>query len=73
MGLTTSAQVMFAEAPVDSDIFLSYIHHNYMAFTNDIDECLGIMESMSDADGLMRMEGEEVRPMLRSSRPRPSF
>ena len=64
---------MFAEAPVDSDIFLSYIHHNYTAFTNDVDECLGIMENMSDADGLMRMEGEEVRPMLRSSRPSPSF
>ncbi|KAL8292578.1 hypothetical protein RQP46_001190 [Phenoliferia psychrophenolica] len=51
--------VMFAEAPVDSDIFLSYIHHNYTAFTNDIDECAGIMEKMSDADSLMRMEGEE--------------
>ncbi|KAM0750463.1 Rad17-domain-containing protein [Meredithblackwellia eburnea MCA 4105] len=51
--------VMFAEAPIDSDIFLSYIHHNYTAFTNKVEECCGIMEGMSDADSLMRMEGDE--------------
>ncbi|KAK4694293.1 cell cycle checkpoint protein, partial [Phenoliferia sp. Uapishka_3] len=51
--------VMFSEAPVDSDVFLSYIHHNYTAFTNEIEECLGIVENMSSADSLMRMEGEE--------------
>ncbi|ORY88337.1 Rad17 cell cycle checkpoint protein-domain-containing protein [Leucosporidium creatinivorum] len=51
--------VLFAEAPIDSDVFLSYMHHNYTAFTNDIDECLGIVEGMSTADGLMRLEGED--------------
>ncbi|KAI5475119.1 cell cycle checkpoint protein rad17 [Pseudohyphozyma bogoriensis] len=50
---------LFAEAPVDSDVFLSYVHHNYTGFTNDIDECLGIMEGVSLSDGLMRLEGED--------------
>ncbi len=53
--------VLFAEAPLDSDIFTSYVHHNYTPFTNDIDECLGIVDGISTADALMRMEGEEVR------------
>lgn len=53
--------VLFAEAPLDSDVFTSYVHHNYTPFTNDIDECLGIIEGISMADALMRMEGEEVR------------
>lgn len=51
---------MFAEAPVDSDVFLSYIHHNYTAFTNEVEECLGVVEYLSAADSLMRMEGDEV-------------
>ena len=54
------SQVLFAEAPIDSDVFLSYLHHNYPQFTNDIDECLGIVDGMSTADGLMRLEGEDV-------------
>lgn len=41
-------------------MFLSYVHHNYTAFTNDVDECLGIVDGMSTADGLMRLEGEDV-------------
>lgn len=60
-------QILFAEAPIDSDVFLSYVHHNYTAFTNEIEECVGIMESISAADGLMRMEGEDVCPFLSSS------
>jgi cell cycle checkpoint protein len=52
--------VLFAEAPIDSDIFTSYVHHNFTPFTNDIDECLGIIEGISTADALIRMEGEEV-------------
>lgn len=62
--------VLFAEAPLDSDVFTSYVHHNYTPFTDDIDECLGIIEGVSSADALMRMEGEEVsshRP-LRAAR-----
>lgn len=60
-------QVLFAEAPIDSDVFLSYMHHNYTAFTNDIDECLGIVEGMSTADGLMRLEGEDVSLLSETS------
>ncbi|KAK4057443.1 RFC checkpoint protein Rad17 [Microbotryomycetes sp. JL221] len=51
--------VMFAQAPVDSDVFVTYLHHNYVQFTNDMDECSGILDGLSEADALMRMEGEE--------------
>lgn len=64
----SAPQVLFAEAPIDSDVFLSYIHHNYTAFTNDVDECLGIVEGMSTADGLMRLEGEDVSLLFPPSR-----
>lgn len=53
-------QVLFAEAPVDSDVFVSYLHHNYTAFTNTIEECCRIIDGLSTADALMRREGEDV-------------
>lgn len=58
-----SSQAVFAEAPIDADIFLSYLHHNYPPFTNEIDECVGIGEALSAADAVMsgKSEGEEVR------------
>ena len=56
--------MLFAEAPVDSDVFLSYLHHNYPAFTNEIEECADIIDGMSVADALMRMDGDDVSPPL---------
>ena len=62
---------MFAEAPVDSDVFLSYVHHNFPGFTNTIEECADIIEGMSNADALMRMDTDDVRPrLIRSTRRR---
>mgnify|MGYP002477597202 CR=1 FL=1 len=56
-------QVLFAEAPLDADIFLSYLHHNYPPFTDEIDECSGIVDALSAADVVMsaKDEGDEVR------------
>ncbi|GJN94063.1 hypothetical protein Rhopal_007127-T1 [Rhodotorula paludigena] len=53
---------VFAEAPINADIFLSYLHHNYPPFTNEIDECVGIGEALSAADAVMsgKSEGEEA-------------
>ncbi|KAK4052775.1 RFC checkpoint protein Rad17 [Microbotryomycetes sp. JL201] len=51
--------VLFAEAPVDSDVFVTYIQHNYPQFTNEVEECAGIMDGLSEADALMRMEGDD--------------
>ncbi|BGP51970.1 RFC checkpoint protein Rad17 [Rhodotorula kratochvilovae] len=50
--------VLFAEAPLDADIFLSYLHHNYPPFTNEIDECAGIVDALSAADAVMSAKGE---------------
>ncbi|GAA5842781.1 hypothetical protein JCM9279_003984 [Rhodotorula babjevae] len=54
--------VLFAEAPLDADIFLSYLHHNYPPFTDEIDECSGIVDALSAADVVMsaRDEGDEA-------------
>lgn len=66
------SQVLFAEAPLDPDIFLSYLHHNYPPFTNDIEECVGILEGLSTGDAMMLPkgsgagEGEDVRYFLSS-------
>ncbi|GEM11224.1 cell cycle checkpoint protein rad17 [Rhodotorula toruloides] len=50
--------VLFAEAPLDTDVFLSYLHHNYSPFTNEIEECSGIMDALSESDALMTLQGE---------------
>lgn len=49
---------MFAEVPVDSDMFLSYLEHNFVQFTNDVSECSDILERVSASDSLMRLEYE---------------
>jgi hypothetical protein len=60
-------KVLFAEAPLDPDIFLSYLHHNYPPFTDEIEECVGILEGLSAGDAMMMPkgsgagEGEDVR------------
>ncbi|GAA5883191.1 hypothetical protein JCM3774_002414 [Rhodotorula dairenensis] len=53
--------VLFAEAPLDTDIFMTYLHHNYPPFTNTVEECSGVMDALSAAESLMSLgaEGEE--------------
>ncbi|BGP58407.1 RFC checkpoint protein Rad17 [Rhodotorula sphaerocarpa] len=52
---------VFAGAPLDTDIFLTYLHHNYPPFTNTIEECSRVMDSLGAAESLMsaNAEGEE--------------
>ncbi|GAA5870623.1 hypothetical protein JCM1840_004819 [Sporobolomyces johnsonii] len=53
--------VLFAEAPLDSDLFLSYLHHNYAQFTSSIEECSLILDGLSAADALLRVEDDSSR------------
>jgi hypothetical protein len=67
----SNGKVLFASAPVDSDLFTAYLHQNYTQFMTDTDECSNAMEYLSMSDALMRMEGEsvcrtcQVKPSLR--------
>ncbi|GAA5908580.1 Rad24p [Sporobolomyces salmoneus] len=52
--------VVFAEAPIDSEIFLTYLHHNYPQFTSSsIESCSSILDSLSLSDSLLRLESNE--------------
>ncbi|GAA6059117.1 hypothetical protein JCM10212_003864 [Sporobolomyces blumeae] len=52
--------VLFAEAPIDSDIFLTYLHHNYPQFTSDsISSCSTILDGLSASDALLRLESDD--------------
>lgn len=37
------------------------MHHNYLQFTNEIEQCERIADGISSSDAMMRAEGEEVR------------
>lgn len=54
-------QALFADAPVDSDMFMSYLHQNYPPFCDGIHNCVNMMDYLSISDSLMRMEGDIVR------------
>jgi cell cycle checkpoint protein len=54
-------QALFADAPVDSDMFMSYLHQNYPPFCDDAENLDDLLSYLSDADALMRMEGDAVR------------
>lgn len=54
-------KALFDDAPVDANLFISYIHQNYTGFCKEIEECEGILDSMSASDALMRIEGDRVR------------
>lgn len=54
------AQALFADAPVDSDTFMTYVHQNYPPFCNEINECADLVEYLSSSDSLLRMEGDTV-------------
>jgi len=52
-------KVLFAEAPIDSDVFLTYLHHNYPQFTNSsIESCSLILDGLSTSDSLLRLESD---------------
>ncbi|KAN0063243.1 RFC checkpoint protein Rad17 [Thecaphora frezii] len=53
-------QALWTNMPVDPPMFQLYLHQNYPAFTSDIDQCVGIVCGMSDADS-MRCTREEYR------------
>ena len=45
-------EALCAALPVDATTFQLYLYHNFPAFTNDIDECTGILEALSVAESL---------------------
>lgn len=51
---------MFAEAPIDSDIFLSYVHHNFPQFSrHSIESCSSILDELSFSDSEFRFEQQQ--------------
>jgi cell cycle checkpoint protein len=56
-------QGLFSDAPVESDMFMAYLHQNYPPFCDDIENCANLMEYTSIADAIMRMEGDSVCPI----------
>lgn len=43
---------LWASLPVDTDTLSLYLHHNYVPFTESVDECTGILEALSATDTL---------------------
>lgn len=43
---------------------MSYLHQNYPPFCDDAENFDDLMHYLSDADALMRMEGDAVSPSL---------
>ncbi|GAA6019350.1 hypothetical protein JCM11491_000903 [Sporobolomyces phaffii] len=59
--------VVFAEAPIDSDVFLLYLHHNFPQFTSQsIESCSTILDSLSEADALSRLDDGQTKSGLTS-------
>ncbi|WFD34198.1 RFC checkpoint protein Rad17 [Malassezia cuniculi] len=54
---------LWASLPVDTDTLSLYLHHNYIPFTDDVDECAGILEALSMSDTL---EGDASTGLVRS-------
>ncbi|CAE6394476.1 unnamed protein product [Rhizoctonia solani] len=44
---------LHADSPVDASLFSLYIQQNYTQFCDDIDECYGLADALSEADGGM--------------------
>ncbi|RKP39982.1 Rad17 cell cycle checkpoint protein-domain-containing protein, partial [Dimargaris cristalligena] len=49
----TPAEAILEHVPVDYDLFVLFLHQNYLAFTGDIDDAALASERLSDADGLV--------------------
>ncbi|CAE7143696.1 unnamed protein product [Rhizoctonia solani] len=44
---------LHADSPVDASLFSLYIQQNYTQFCDDIDQCYGLADALSEADGGM--------------------
>ncbi|CUA69879.1 Checkpoint protein rad17 [Schizosaccharomyces pombe 972h-] [Rhizoctonia solani] len=44
---------LHADSPVDASLFSLYIQQNYTQFCDDVDECYGLADALSEADGGM--------------------
>ncbi|KAF8601784.1 P-loop containing nucleoside triphosphate hydrolase protein [Ceratobasidium sp. AG-I] len=44
---------LHADSPVDASLFTLYVQQNYTQFCDDVDECMGLAEALSEADGGM--------------------
>ncbi|CAE6417088.1 unnamed protein product [Rhizoctonia solani] len=44
---------LHADSPVDASLFSLYIQQNYTQFCNEIEECYGLADALSEADGGM--------------------
>ncbi|GAA5962263.1 hypothetical protein JCM3765_004725 [Sporobolomyces pararoseus] len=52
--------VLFAEAPIDSEIFLTYLHHNFPQFTSkSIESCSSILDSLSISDSIYHLDSND--------------
>ncbi|KAF8694695.1 Rad17 cell cycle checkpoint protein, partial [Rhizoctonia solani] len=51
---------LHADSPVDSSLFSLYMQQNYTQFCDDIDECYGLADALSEADGGMGILDENL-------------
>ncbi|GAA5979469.1 hypothetical protein JCM5350_003916 [Sporobolomyces pararoseus] len=55
--------VLFAEAPIDAEVFLTYLHHNFPQFTStSIESCSSILDSLSTSDSLYQLDHNSNDP-----------
>ncbi|GAA99872.1 uncharacterized protein L969DRAFT_91813 [Mixia osmundae IAM 14324] len=58
--LRTNVDAMLSDMPVDSDMFMAYLHQNYPPFMNEIEESASAMDWASQADALLRHEADKA-------------
>ena len=46
---------------MDASLFTLYVQQNYAQFCEDVDECMGLAEALSEADGGMGVLDDGVR------------
>ncbi|KAJ1304987.1 hypothetical protein OPQ81_000030 [Rhizoctonia solani] len=51
---------LHADSPVDASLFSLYIQQNYAQFCEDIDECYGLADALSEVDGGMGVLDENL-------------
>ncbi|KAG0145869.1 hypothetical protein CROQUDRAFT_45191, partial [Cronartium quercuum f. sp. fusiforme G11] len=56
--LKTDIEALFSETSTGTDQFIAYLHHNYPAFTDDVDEMGVLLEYMSFADSSLYLNAE---------------
>lgn len=53
-------QTLHADSPVDASLFSLYVQQNYTQFCDDVDECFGLADALSEADGGMGILDDNV-------------